>query len=148
MYILRCSQIIFRYAKEDPLKALHLLRLDIFCKLDELIKAFSKGGQMCKVTGVQQFDFSMYKAVVWNAHKIFVTFPKHTPPTESKNTALQTAKTLLSNCLHGVTEIREVLSVIHACMYHPQLNRIRSLIQLEEATSEVFTSVAFFLSNV
>ena len=103
---------------------------------------------MCKVTGSKQFDFNMYKAVVWNVNKILSHFQNIHLTLKEKILHYRLRKTLLSNCLHGVTELREVLSVLRACMYHSQINRIRSLIQLEEAGSEVFTSVTIFSSKV
>ena len=134
----------FRLTHKEAIKVLCSLRTSIFHKLDCLIETFSKGGKMCKVTGVYQLDYNKYKAVIWEVYRILSQFQSINLPLKPQILRYKPGKTLASNCFYAVTLVKEVLSVLRACIYHPQINLIRPLVLLERVLNEVNFFVAEF----
>ena len=130
------------------MQALHLLRAKNFNNLDRIVRALSKGGVMCKVTGHFQLDFNMFKEVIWCLHQLASHYHNIHLPIKAKILNYRPRKTLLSNCLFGLVEVRSVFECLRCCMYHPQMNQLCTQVKLEEMTEEVIKLIALYVNNL
>ena len=135
-------------AKEKPVAAIHSLRRQIFQNFDQLLNWFSKRGKMSEVTGYLQLDFNVFKSVVWGIYRLLAHYHNIYLPLKARKLHYKPKKTLFSNCIHGIIQVKELLSVLCLCLYHPQINQLFSLLNLEKVTDDIIACINSYIRNL
>ena len=103
---------------------------------------------MCKVTGFFQLDFNLFKHIIWKIHHLLAHYHNVYLPVKAKILHYKPSKTLFSNCIYGMVQVKELLLVLYKCLYHPEINQLSSLLNLEKTTDDIIACVENYIENL
>ena len=132
-------------ATEKPVAVIHSLHQQIFQNLDQLLNWFSKRGKMSEVTGYLQLDFNVFKSVVWGIYRLLAHYHNIYLPLKARKLHYKPKKT---HCIHGIIQVKELLSLLRLCLYHPQINQFFSLLNLEKVSDDIIACINSYIQNL
>ena len=103
---------------------------------------------MGKLTTYPFLDFNSFKLVIWDVNAQLKKYQIDIIPLKGTYLHYKPMKSLCSNCIHGMIEVKETLLLLRACIYQPKINVIPSLLSLERVLDKVIRDVDTFVENV